>query len=253
MTGVGAPAPPVPQVEVVRSGPHLRARARLRCDGTVLDGARRIAEPGLARERRRRARAGSAAARRRLRERMARHAGGATTFDIAMEWTPQRQVWAALWISVARRGRVPRHRGSHHAVDESSPAETAAHPDIAWTWSTTRDRNAWIAPLLAGVLDRDHRRALGRRAGCRAHRRGAMATKTAGLCPRAARRHSCSCAALYITVQQARHHYPPGVRMADRVRPGAQARVDRGDAPRGRRDTRRVGPAQVRSRRFPLI
>src|SRR6185437_12444832 len=83
-------------------------------------------------------------------------------FDIAMEWTPQKQVRAALWISLLAAvmclviaGLTTRRRMLAAVEPDAHPHDPAldvADLDLAWTWSTPRDRHAWIAPLLAGVL-----------------------------------------------------------------------------------------------------
>ncbi len=206
VTGVGAPAPPAPRVEVVRSGP---TSMRVHVSGATAPfwmvlgesqspgwhahvvGGHGLGPPQL----------------------VDGYANGwlvtpaANDFDIAMEWTPQKQVRAALWISLLAAvtclviaGLTTRRR--------ILAAETDAHPDIAWTWSTTRDRNAWIAPLLAGVLTAI---TVAPWAGVlvaaliavvqwRPRLRGYVLVLPAALL------FLCG---LYITVQQARHHYPP--------------------------------------------
>jgi hypothetical protein len=85
----------------------------------------------------------------------------AAAFDVVFEWTPQRQVWGAIWISLVaaltclaivaltwwrRRGRL---------ADAVAPASTDARVDLAWSpWGTAPlpRRVRWIAPVLAGLL-----------------------------------------------------------------------------------------------------
>jgi hypothetical protein len=145
-----------------------------------------------------------------------------------MEWTPQKQVRAALWISLLAAVMCLVIAGLTTRRRILAGAETAAHPhdadldvadldvadldvadlDVAWTWSTTRARNAWIAPLLAGVLTGV---TVAPWAGVlvaglialvqwRPRLRGYVLVLPAALL------FLCG---LYITVQQARHHYPP--------------------------------------------
>src|SRR2546423_3798952 len=75
-------------------------------------------------------------------------------FDIAIEWTPQRQVWAALWISlvaalacIAIVALTWRRRVTAFATLEDA--------DVALAWiapRATATRSRWIAPLIGGVL-----------------------------------------------------------------------------------------------------
>jgi hypothetical protein len=83
------------------------------------------------------------------------------SFDVVLEWTPQRQVWTALWISVAaalacfaligwsvvrRRSRVG--VSTHAPVDADERVEWPAEPRIA---RVTRTRDRVVLPVLVGV------------------------------------------------------------------------------------------------------
>jgi arabinofuranan 3-O-arabinosyltransferase len=77
-------------------------------------------------------------------------------FDITLQWTPQRQVWAALWISlVAALGSLvivalTWKRRTAFAVAAKGDAEVSAGAAAPIADSTRRLR--WLAPLLAGLL-----------------------------------------------------------------------------------------------------
>ena len=211
VTEVGPPPPPAPRLQVVRSG---RTTVRVHVSGATTPfwmvlgesqspgwhanviGGRGLGKPQL----------------------VDGYANGwlvtpaASNFDIAMEWTPQKQVWAALWISllaavvcVVIAGITTRRRlfGGANLADPDD-----AQIGIAWSWAATRDRNAWVAPLLAGVLTAI---TVAPWAGVlvgglvalvqwRPPLRGYVLVLPAALL--------FLCGA-YITVQQARHHYPP--------------------------------------------
>jgi arabinofuranan 3-O-arabinosyltransferase len=156
VTEVRPPAPPTPRLQVVRSG---RTSVRVHVSGATTPfwmvlgesqspgwhadviGGRGLGTPQL----------------------VDGYANGwlvtpaASDFDITMEWTPQKQVRAALWISLLAAvvclviaGVTTRRRFVGGANVTADPDD--AQIDIAWSWSETRDRGAWIAPLLAGVL-----------------------------------------------------------------------------------------------------
>jgi len=85
----------------------------------------------------------------------------AAAFDVVFQWTPQRQVWDAIWVSLVaalacvaivavtwwrRRGRL---------ADAVAPASADARVDLAWSpWGTgpLPRRVRWVAPVLAGLL-----------------------------------------------------------------------------------------------------
>ena len=99
--GSATRAAPAPTVTVVHDGAtrmrvHVTRRRR-----SVLARARRVAEPRVeGDDRATPAIARSVAARRRLRQRLDGDARRRSSFDVVLEWTPQRRVWAAIWISL---------------------------------------------------------------------------------------------------------------------------------------------------------
>jgi hypothetical protein len=159
VTGVGAPAPATPRIELVRSG---RTSVRVHVSGATAPfwmvlgesqstgwhasviGGRGLGTPQL----------------------VDGYANGwlvtptAANFDIAMEWTPQRQVRAALWISLLAAvtclviaGLTTRRR-VFVAADTVAPRD--ADVDVVWgdgsDGTGVHGRHAWIAPLLGGVV-----------------------------------------------------------------------------------------------------
>ena len=95
---------------VVHNGADAHARARDRRRRAVLARARAVAEHGWKATIANGGDARPVAARRRLRQRLARAARRSASFDVVLEWTPQRRVWAAIWISAIAALGVPRDR-----------------------------------------------------------------------------------------------------------------------------------------------
>ncbi len=211
VTEIGAPAPPGPRIDVVRSG---RTSVRVHVSGATAPfwmvlgqshspgwhanvvGGHGLGKPQL----------------------VDGYANGwlvtptADEFDIAMEWTPQKQVWASLWISLLAAigclviiGLTARRR--YLAAANSTADAEDADIDVAWTWAAPSVGKAWVAPLLAGTLA------------------AITVAPWAGLAVAALialtewkptwRRYVLALPAtillvcgIYIVVQQARHHYP---------------------------------------------
>ena len=88
------------------------ARPRDRCDAPVLDGAGRVAEPGMARECRGRPQPRRLAARRRLRQRLARESRAASVRHHASVDAAAPGLGRVVDL-VGRRARVARHRRPH--------------------------------------------------------------------------------------------------------------------------------------------
>jgi hypothetical protein len=157
VTQVGAPAPPGPRIDVVHSG---RTAVRVHVTGATQPfwmvlgqshspgwHAHVVGGRGLGKS-----------------QLVDGYANGwlvnptKEAFDIAMEWTPQKQVWAALWISLLAAivclvivALTMRRRGALASI--TAPATADADAAIAWSPGPPAGRRArWIAPLLAGAL-----------------------------------------------------------------------------------------------------
>jgi arabinofuranan 3-O-arabinosyltransferase len=84
-------------------------------------------------------------------------------FDVVFEWTPQRQVWAAIWLSLlgalvclAIVGVTGRRRS---VITAAATARTGdADADLAWSARVpalapgAHTRLRWLAPMLSGIL-----------------------------------------------------------------------------------------------------
>jgi len=87
-------------------------------------------------------------------------AGGAG-FDVVFEWTPQRQVWAAIWLSLLGAllclGIIVVTWVRRRSVIATSATARAGDADAELSWSPVEairrgSRVRWIAPLVCGLL-----------------------------------------------------------------------------------------------------
>ena len=188
-----------------RSGSCSASRRATGWTATIVDGGR--ARP--------------VAARRRLRQRLARATRRSASFDVVLEWTPQRQVWAAIWISLLAALAVPRDRRAGRCVRRRRGrrdrcrsrrrrrVRSSGRSRRAASRRAVAARRAIVVPVLAGLVGRVDRRAVGRRARARARRRDPVATAAA----RGARARPAGAArardACYIVYLQHHFRFPP--------------------------------------------
>ncbi len=75
-------------------------------------------------------------------------------FDIAMDWTPQRQVWASLWLSLLTAllcAGIIALTWRRRVVLPAAPSD-AAVTIAAARGTPLRGRARWLAPVIAGLL-----------------------------------------------------------------------------------------------------
>jgi hypothetical protein len=86
---------------------------------------------------------------------------GAAGFDVVFEWTPQRQVWAAIWLSLLGAllciGIIVVTWVRRRSVVATAATARPGDADADLTWSPwepipSGSRVLWIAPLLCGLL-----------------------------------------------------------------------------------------------------
>ena len=88
------------------------------------------------------------------------HAARVGSFDVVLEWTPQRQVWAAIWISLLGALAVPRRSSRSRGRRRRSVVTTAATPrpgdadvDLGWSHAAAELPRP-PRPALARAADR---------------------------------------------------------------------------------------------------